>query len=92
MLLPQDSSYTSFHKLVGGVCNQQFSAPNEHRTGETDACIHKDMDTVPLLGDNFNKFSPILIVFFAVASLFNAGWLCRPLVAIARFRFPLDDD
>ena len=32
-----------------------------------------DMDTMPLLGENFNKFSPVLILFFSAASLLNAG-------------------
>jgi len=32
-----------------------------------------DMDTVPFLGENFNKFSPALICIFSTASLFNVG-------------------
>lgn len=47
-----------------------------------------DMDTMPLLGENFNKFSPILILFFSAASLLNCGDRFLDFLGINRHETP----
>ena len=47
-----------------------------------------DMDTVPILGSDFNRFSPFFILFFSLASFMNCGDRILDFLGVSTHRRP----
>ena len=82
-----NASYLSRLQFALGVTYFGMLFPED----SADTAFHNlvgDMDTTRFTGVSFNKFSPVLILFFSIASFFNAGDRCLDFLGIGTHKRP----